>query len=260
MAQLDRLRTNEDNLNSHDFRDKHIETISHPNDFTTADATLLFSTYPFLPPGDSFNDIPLHLIGYVQQFGWNEGVPGVMLGELGSDRRSNTAGSSTGQASITRIQTHGNSLAAALYRPSFYYYMAHPSLDGIRRRLFTGGGEPEWLKGLASDGVNMYTADLSDHLEKVIAMGSTNSLLYKLPFGIIAVRQDPKQRVTGITFFEQCALRSIQNSFSAGQFQIYDNVSMEYERSRPMLSVGDFMLSDADMVGHTPARNFLGGK
>ena len=76
-----------------------------------------------------------------------------------------------------------------------------------------------------------------------------NSLLYKIPFGLIEVKRDPRQRVTAINFLEQCMLLGNQSGMSQGQFQMIDSMSFNFERVRALKAVGPFALSDDTMVG-----------
>ena len=67
--------------------------------------------------------------------------------------------------------------------------------------------------------------------------------MYKIPFGLVEVVRDPRQRSVAINFFEQCALRGTQGGMSAGQFQLIQSVSFEFERIRALSSFGPFNVS-----------------
>lgn len=250
MAQILSKILNQVELANSDYRKKFVETSTSPNDFVTGDASLILSTTPFLPPGDSFVDLPMYPIGLTQQFSANEGIMGQFVPEIGSARKINTAGTASGSGSISRLEIHGTSLAAALFRPTFYFFSTIPELSGtFGNKLFASSSDAEWIKSLCTNGTDLYSADLSSAMDKVIAGGGMNGLLYKLPFGLLEVKRDARQRVCKINYYEQCAIRGQSDGMSAGQFQLQDNFSFEFERKRPLTTAGIFTLSTAQSDG-----------
>lgn len=249
MAQPTSRIISEADLTSTDYRKKFVESATSPNDFATGDSSLILSTTPFLTAGDTFTDIPLYPVGLTQSFAWNEGLNGQFLSEIGSSRKTNTAGTASGSGSISKILYHGNSLVASLYRPAILFMLSMPSLAAIKETFITGSTKLDWIKGLAVQEVDLFSTELNDVLDKVVATGGLNSTLFKLPFGLIEIKRDAKCRVLSINYFEQCVIRGNQGGLNAGQFQVVDSVSFEYERLRPLLAAGPFILSADSAVG-----------
>ena len=241
--------TTSKNMHKSDHRNNYQELLTHPFDITSGDATQIIATVPFLPAGEYFMNIPANMVGVCQQFGINETLPGTMLTHMGTSRKVGVSGNTQCMGSMTRLQIHGNSLVTALYRSTFYYILEHPELQHILNRLFTTGAEPEWIKGINSNGFNPFSSDLSSHLDKVIATGSLTSMLFKFPFGLIIVKKDQKQRVTDIKFLEQCHIRGQNEGVSAGAFQMYDSLTFEFERVRPLTCFNNYSLSKQEAVG-----------
>lgn len=234
-------------LDGSDYRKQFIEVASDATDFVTADTSLILSTVPFLRPGDSFVDIPLYPVGITQQFSYNEGLPGQFIGEIGSSRKVGASGSASGSGMISRLAVHGNSLVAALYRPTLLWLSATESLEDVKDKIM--GTDKEWIQGLNAQALDLFSADVTDHVDRVVAAGGMNSALFKIPFGLVEIRRDARQRVTQINYLEQCMLLGDQGGLSAGQFQVMDSMSFNYERKRPMKCVGPFSLSDDTAIG-----------
>ena len=249
MAQPVSKILNADEMSHADYRKKFVGSTTHPNDFVSADQSLVLSTVPFLPAGDAFVDIPLFPIGLCQQFSVSEGLNGQFIPEVGSTRKVNAAGTAAGSGNITRLEYFGNSLSAVLYRPTFYFMAAVPELADLSSKIFASTNSNDWLKSICSPDLDLYSLDLSAAMDRVIGDGGLNGLLYKLPFGLIEVKMDARQRVTKINFYEQCALRGQSGGMSAAQFQIADNLSFEFERKRPLLTAGIFSLSTDNSQG-----------
>lgn len=234
-----------------DYRKHFVEASTHPFDYATADSTLVLATVPFLPPGYNHNEVDVYPVGLTQNFSWNEGIAGTFVSEIGSSRKVNTAGSSIGSGTIAKMVIHGPSLATALYRPTFTFLKSFSSLSSLNEKsahdsVISSSESMRWIAGLVSN-----AGDIENlaNIDSVIASGGMNSLMYKIPFGLISVTRDAKGRVLGINFFEQCSLRGTQGGVSAGQFQLVDSMSFEFERVRPLLSVAGFTLSDESTVG-----------
>lgn len=234
-------------LDGSDYRKQFVEIASDATDFSTADSSLLLSTVPFIEIGSSFDDLPLYTIGIAQQFSYNEGLPGQFVGELGSSRKIGVSGTSSGSGMISRLSIHGNSLAAVLYRPTLLWIKATDTLQDILDRI--AGEDKQWIQGLNAQSVDMWDIDLDNEIDHVISAGGMNSLLFKIPFGLIEIKRDPRQRVTAINYLEQCLLLGNQSGLSAGQFQIIDSVSFNYERVRPLKAIGPFSLSADTAIG-----------
>lgn len=249
MAQPTAKILTENEINADNYRDKFVEVATAPNDFATGDSSIICSTIPFLPAGDSFTDIPMYPIGLTQNFAYNEGVNGQFVPEIGSARKANASGSASGSGSISKLLVHGNSLGASLFRPMFFFMATVDYLSALQTKLFTTGSDLNWIKGLAVEGVDLFSVDITDALDHVIATGGLNSVLFKLPFGLIEIKRDARERVVSINFLEQCALRGSQSGLSAGQFQIADNLSFEFERVRPLLVAGPYNLSSVTADG-----------
>lgn len=249
MAQPSHKILNENNLAKGDYRDKFTEVVTSPNDFATGDSSLILSTVPFLPEGDTFVDTPIYPIGLTQNFNWSEGINGNFVPEIGSTRKINTAGTASGSGSISKLIFHGNSLLASLFRPTFFFMSAVPELKAIRDKILTSSSNQDWIKALAVQEFDLFGAELGDAVDRVVAPGGLNSLLYKLAFGIIELKRDPKQRVLAINYFEQCAIRGNQGGVGAGQFQQSDSISFDFERMRPLTTIGPFSLSSGAADG-----------
>ena len=234
-------------LDGTDYRKQYVEMISDATDFATADTSLILATVPFLPVGDSFADIPLYPVGVCQSFSYNEGLPGQFIPEIGSSRKIGASGTSMGSGTVARLALHGNSLEAALYRPTLLWIQSTDSLVDLLERL--AGDDKQWIQGLNGQSIDLFSADIDQYVDRVVSAGGLNSLLFKIPFGLVEVKRDPRQRVVSINFLEQCRLTGSQAGLSAGQFQLMDSVSFEYERKRPLKSVGPFSLSDDTAVG-----------
>lgn len=243
MAQPSNRILTADTLAKGDYRNNFVEVATNPNDFATPDASLLLSTVPFLPAGDTFVDIPLYPVGLTQSFQWNEGVNGRMVPEVGSARKTQTVGTAAGNGSISKLIVHGASLVHSLYRPTVAFIKSTETLSNDSKKLFTGG-DTAWIKGLAVAGVDLYDDDsLGEYLTRVISAGGMNSVLYKIPFGLIEVQRDAKQRVIAINYFEQCSIRGNNGGMNAGQPQMASSISFEFERHRTLLAAGPFGLS-----------------
>ena len=249
MAQPSNKIITENNLSTSDYREQWLETATSPNDFATGDATLILSTVPFLPPGTAFTDIPLYPVGLTQSFSWSEGVISQFVPEIGSTRKVNTAGTPQGSGQISKIVYHGNSLVASLYRPTFFFMAAKPDWAALADGVLTGTSSLDWIKGIATNGIDLFDVELEDALDKVVAMGGMGSNLFKIPFGLIEIKRDAKMRGLSINYFEQCALRGNQGGVSAGQFQVVDSVSFEFERMRPLTAAGFFTLDSNTLDG-----------
>jgi len=232
-----------------DYRNQYVEHITDATDFATADSSLVLSTVPFLPIGDSFDDVPLYPVGVCQNFQYNEGLQGQFLPEIGSSRKIGASGTAMGSGSIQKLAIHGNSLVAALYRPALLWIKNSPSLSSVLDKI--SGEDAKWISGLKTQDINIFDIELDQYFQKVIATGGLNSPLFKIPFGLVEVRRDPRQRVTMITYLEQCSIRGDQSGLSAGQFQIAESLSFDYERRRPMKCLGPFALSSDDLIGIT---------
>lgn len=236
-------------LNKADWRNQFLEVATCADDFASGETSLILATVPFLPAGDNFVDIPLYPVGLAQSFGYNEGLVGQMVPEIGSARKINTAGTSMGSGSISKLVVHGNSLVGSLYRPVLAFINSTETLSRLNDKLIGGGGEAEWIKGMVAQDVDLFSADLTDYVDRVVAQGGLNGLLFKIPFGLIEVRRDPRQRVVALNFLEQCAIRGSQAGLNAGQFQLVDQLSFEFERVRPLLAAGPFSLSSDTTLG-----------
>jgi hypothetical protein len=247
MAQILNNILSPEQLDGSDYRKQFVEMNTDATDFVTADSSLLLSTVPFLPVGDSFTDIPLYPVGIAQQFSYNEGLAGQFIGEVGSSRKIGASGTAMGSGMISRLAVHGNSLVAALYRPTLIWIKSTDSLSDITDRI--AGTDKQWIQGLNAQSMDVFDADLDDYVDRVISAGGMNSLLFKIPFGLIEIKRDPRQRVTSINFLEQCVLLGNQNGLSAGQFQVIDSMSLNFERQRPLKGIGPFTLSDDTLIG-----------
>lgn len=247
MAQPTNKILNSKDLEATDYRKQFVEACTDATDFASADSSLLLATIPFLPVGDSFTDYPLYPIGIAQQFSYNEGLQGNFVPEIGSSRKSAASGTSMGSGSITRLAIHGNSLVASLYRPTLLWIASSPSLSTIQDKI--SGADKEWIQGLNTQNIDLFSSDIDDYVDRVIASGGMNSLIYKIPFGMIEIRRDPRQRVTAINFLEQCQLLGNQSGLSAGQFQIIEAMSFNFERVRPLKAIGPFALSKDALIG-----------
>jgi hypothetical protein len=248
MAQPSSRVITSDRLDKADSRQHFLEMGTHPYDYASGEYSILLSTMPFLAPGDHFADVPIYLIGLTQSFSWNEAPMGQMVPEIGSSRKANTAGTAAGSGVISKIIVHGSSLAASLYRPTLQFILTSETLAPLRDKLLSGG-DPNWISGLATQDLDLFSAELNAYSDRVIAPGGMSALLYKIPFGLIEVKRDPKNRVVAINYFEQCGIRGNQGGVNAGQFQLADSLSFEFERMRPLRSVGPFVLSDEQADG-----------
>lgn len=249
MAQPSNRIVTSEMLDQADYRDQFIEMATSPDDHASGDTTLILSTVPFLPSGRNFTDIPLYPVGLAQSFSYNEGVAGQMIPEIGSARKISTSGTAMGSGTIAKLAVHGNSLAACLYRPTLAFILSTTTLSDVQAKLMGSDSYKGWVSGLVSENVDLFSAELSDYVDNVVAMGGLNSLLFKIPFGLVEVKRDLRQRCVSINYLEQCSLRGTQSGENAGQFQIVDNVSFEFERVRPMQAIGPFSLSGDTAVG-----------
>ena len=133
-----------------DYRNNFVQMKTAPSDFATADATLIFSTYPFLPKGlnPSDSEIILYPVGIAQQVAYNEGVNQQFIPEIGSERKVGVSGTAIVSGQINRLQVHGPSLLTSLYYPSIIFYastqIGHKTImDKVKGRIISIG-----LKGL----------------------------------------------------------------------------------------------------------------
>lgn len=248
MAQPSNRIVSADQMGSADYRNQFMEVATSASDFGTGDTSLVLSTVPFLPPGFNFTDLPLYPIGLAQSFAYNEGINGQMVPEIGSGRKTNTSGSTMGSGNISKLVIHGNSLTASLYRPTLAFISSTTSLSALASKL-TGSDSTGWVSGLAVQDIDLFSAGVSDYVDRVVASGGMSSLLYKIPFGMVEIKRDARQRVLAINFLEQCGIRGNQSGLNAGQFQLVDSLSFEFERVRPLLSVGPFSLSSDIATG-----------
>lgn len=249
MAQPSNRIVTAEQLNKADYRNQFVEVATSADDFGSGETSLVLATVPFLPAGDNFVDIPLYPVGLAQSFSYNEGLVGQMVPELGSIRKINTAGSGMGSGTISKLVVHGNSLAASLYRPVLAFINSTDTLSKLNNKLTGASGKSEWIKGLAVQDVDLFSSELTDFVDRVVAQGGMNSILYKIPFGLVEVRRDARQRVIALNFLEQCGMRGTQSGLNAGQFQLVDSLSFEFERVRPLLAAGPFSLSNDVAVG-----------
>lgn len=247
MAQpVGRILTPEE-LNNSDYRNQFVENITDATDFATADSSLVLSTIPFIPPGDSFDTIPLNPVGVCQSFAYNEGIQGQFIPEVGSSRKVSASGTAMGSGQIQRLSMHGNSLITALYKPTIAWIKASETLSKLIDKL--SGEDANWIAGLKAQDINLFDDGIEALTEHVVANGGMNSPLFKIPFGLVEIRRDPRQRVTAINFLEQCSLRGDQAGLQAGQFQIAESLSFDYERRRPMKGLGPFAVSSDVLIG-----------
>lgn len=247
MAQpVDRILTPEQ-LSSSDYRQQFVENLTDATDFATADSSLVLSTIPFMPIGDAFDDVPLYPVGVCQSFAYNEGLQGQFIPEIGSSRKVNASGTAMGSGQIQRLSIHGNSLVTALYKPTLLWIKNSKTLSKLLEKF--SGEDTKWISGLKSQDINIFDDTIDDFVDRVIATGGMNSPLFKVPFGLVEIRRDPRQRVTAINYLEQCALRGDQAGLSAGQFQIAESLSFDYERKRPMKGLGPFAVSSDALIG-----------
>ena len=247
MAQpTNRILTPKDIENS-DYRRQWVESVTDATDFGSADSSLILSTIPFLPIGDSFTEYPLFPVGVTQSFTYNEGLSGQFIPEIGSSRKTAASGTAMGSGSISRLALHGNSLVASLYRPTLLWIKSSKALASIQDKIV--GENKEWIQGLNTQGLDLFSAETDEYIDRVVSAGGMNSLIYKIPFGLVEVRRDPRQRVISIVYLEQCMLLGDQSGLSAGQFQIIEGMSFNFERKRPLKAMGPFSLSGDKMVG-----------
>lgn len=251
MAQPSNRIVNTEQLDKADWRNQFVEVATSADDFASGETSLVLSTVPFLPNGSTFTDIPLYPVGLAQSFAYNEGLVGQMVPEIGSARKINTAGTAMGSGSISKLIVHGSSLAASIYRPTLAFVNSTTTLSALSSKLIGVGSSASssWINGLLTQSVDLFSADLTEYVDTVVAQGGLNGLLYKVPFGLIEVRRDPRQRCVAINFLEQCAMRGSQAGLNAGQFQLVDQISFEFERVRPLLGVGPFSLSSDTAIG-----------
>jgi hypothetical protein len=249
MAQPSNRIVSSEQLSKADWRNQFLEVATSADDFASGECSLVLATVPFLPAGDNFVDIPLYPVGLAQSFAYNEGLAGQMVPEIGSSRKINTAGTAMGSGSISKLIIHGNSLVGSLYRPAIAFINSTETLSVLSSKLVGGGGQAAWIKGLMAQDVDLFSSELTDYVDRVIAQGGLNSILYKIPFGLVEVKRDPRQRVLAINFLEQCGLRGTQSGLNAGQFQMIDQLSFEFERVRPLLAAGPFSLSNDTTLG-----------
>ena len=64
------------------------------------------------------------------------------------------------------------------------------------------GKDKEWIQGLNGQTINIFSMDVDNYMDKVIAAGGLN-LLYKIPFGLVEINAIPRQRVVA-DYLEQC--------------------------------------------------------
>lgn len=230
-----------------DYRNQFVENVTDATDFATADSSLVISTIPFLPAGDSFDDVPLYPVGICQSFSYNEGLQGQFIPEIGSSRKIGGSGSTMGSGQIQRLSLHGNSLLASLYRPTVAWIKASKTLSKLLDKF--SGENANWISGVKAQDISLFDESLDNYVQRVIAAGGLNSPLFKVPFGLLEIRRDPRQRVTAINYLEQCSLRGDQAGLSAGQFQIAEAVNFEYERKRPLKGIGPFVVSSDTLIG-----------
>ena len=249
MAQPSNRVVTAEQLSKADYRNQFAEMATSPDDFGSGDTSLILATVPFLPPGDNFVDIPLYPIGLAQNFAYNEGLVGQMVPEIGSARKTNTAGSGMGSGTISKLIVHGNSLVASIYRPVLAFINSTETLSKLTKKMAGADGDANWIKGMVLQDVDLFSAELTDYVDRVVAQGGMNSVLFKVPFGLMEIRRDNRQRVIAINFLEQCGMRGTQAGLNAGQFQLVDSLSFEFERVRPLLAAGPFSLSDDTAIG-----------
>lgn len=249
MAQPSSRIITSDQLAAADSKNYFVEVATLPVDFASAEHSFIFSTVPFLPEGLSFTDIPLYVLGATQNFSTNEGLPGQFIPEIGSARKVNTAGSAMGSGVISRLMFHGNSLVAALYRPTLQFIKNTETLSTLTDKIMASSNDIGWIKGLIVDGVDLFDVDLNTYVDRVVASGGLNSILYKIPFGLIQVKRDAKNEGLEIMYYEQCAIRGDHDGLSAGQFQLTDSISFDFERRRSLLAAGPFSISTTSTVG-----------
>lgn len=184
MAQPSNRIVNANMLDQADYRDQFIEMVTSPDDYASGESSLILATVPFLPPGMNFTDIPLYPVGLAQSFAYNEGISGQMMPEIGSSRKINTSGSAMGSGSISKLLVHGNSLAACLYRPALAFIKSTSSLAELSEKLI-GNSSSGWVVGLITSGIDLFSADMTSYVDSVVAQGGMNSILYKIPFGLV---------------------------------------------------------------------------
>lgn len=236
-------------LDQADYRDQFVEVATSPDDYASGESSLVLSTVPFLPAGRNFTDVPLYPVGLAQSFSYNEGLAGQMVPEIGSSRKISTSGTAMGSGAISKLTIHGNSLAASLYRPTLAFIQSTASLSALQQRLMGPDIDNNWLSGLMTQNVDLYSSELTEYVDSVVAQGGLNSLLFKVPFGLVEVKRDMRQRVVAINFLEQCSIRGTQSGLNAGQFQLIEQLSFEFERIRPMQAIGPFSLSNDTTLG-----------
>ena len=249
MAQPSTQVITADQLDKTNWKNQFLEVATSPDDFATGESTIIVSTVPFLAPGSNFTDVPLYPVGLAQNLAYSETVAGSMIPEIGSIRKTNTAGSSMGSGNITRLLIHGNSLIAALYRPTLQFIKNSQTLSPLADTTSSSSNNINWISGLISDGFSLYDAATTEEIDRVVATGGMNSVLFKIPFGLAEIKRDPRQRVIAINYFEQCSLRGNQGGTSAGQFQVVESLSFEFERMRSLMGLGPFVLDNTNSTG-----------
>jgi hypothetical protein len=180
-----------------DFKDKHVDTNLTPsNDFMSSARCLIYAApsqlnTPITPTTQDVRRTTFHRIGVIQGWNWGENRQIEMIFELGSEVPYLVPGRTTGQISISRIMLFGKDLTNMVYSEEF----------------------------------DTQTGVLSDPAKFVKSIREINKP-FDLMFAAFSNTDDTKvySRV-----YTNCWIQSKNESVSAGQILIAENVNIMYE-------------------------------
>lgn len=179
---------------------KWVERLRTAIDFITPDNSL------FCIADNSFSHNVTNVtpIGLAQSFSWNESLPSILVGEIGTRRKRAVIGSSQGGAvQLSKMVVIGESPLRMISKGGVPL--------GINPNYWT---EQEWL-----------------------GMVGLNHDALRTPQGLVVVEAAPDGRNYSAFMFEQCLVQNQSRMYQAGQHLVVDNFSAVYEMVVPLWSI-----------------------
>lgn len=206
------------NLN---FFDKVVQFDDDPNSVASSEATFIFAAPPVMNPQTPFKGSITDLIvpiGAVQQYSLQIGKQIIPFSELGSCLKRHVAGVGMYSASFSKVLTKHSDLKYAFYSWLNPFLKAH-----------YGGDTELSLAVLPAAKDTTDTANISIQRQYV----GSESELFKIPFGIVAVTGTASGEVVNMTYLERCHYQGGGVGVTAGNTMIVPSASITVTRPLP---------------------------
>jgi hypothetical protein len=185
------------------YKDSHVDTSITKENFLSSARCLIYaspSNTSNQNAGQALNSQSFRRIGVIQGWNWGENRQIEMIFELGSDVPYLVPGRTTGQISVSRIMLFGKDLTNLIYQQA-------GGTDGV-------AGEVSEAAGISKP---------DTFIKSIREINKPFDLMFA------AFNNDDNSKTVYSRVFTGCWLQSKNESISAGQILIAENVNIMYE-------------------------------